>query len=281
MYLLNHKFQVVKETDIIIIKNSITNKSIVTFKDKGIDFEKFRQLIYYGQYKDMEYSLEFAELNQLVKAFPASFTFCSESKMNSLFAIIRQYTEFLLSSFISADRLESYLNYVEEIINEKKACDVYFSLDSSLPFLSEMLSKIPFLNITNEKDDIAKKKYDITITEVKKYEYEELLLEKSEDILFLNLNHSSIEIGPLVFASKFKIPNMKFDLDNSDTNVLKHEESLLYFFLEKILYIYFFNLYDKINTIDFFPSRSRICIDRRSLQGHGELVPMYPKCFTT
>ncbi|WP_379162601.1 hypothetical protein [Paenibacillus sp. sgz5001063] len=276
MYYLNHKFQIIKEANIIIIKNCISNKALVTFEDKGIDLDKFKQIMYYGQNKDMDHSIESSEMNQLIDSLPSSFTFCSDDRTKSLFVLIRQYTEFLLPSIISVDRLEMYLNDVEEIIKEKKTCEVYLSLDNSLPYISKFLSEIPFINITNEEDDDIKKNYDIVITKVREYEQDKLWIDKSEHILFLNLNQSNIEIGPLVFASKFKIPNIEIESVKATTHVLKHEELLIYFFLERILYIYFFKLYDKTNKIDFFPTRSRICIDRMNLHGHSELVTMYP-----
>lgn len=276
MYYLNHKFQIVKEANIIIIKNCISNNELVAFKDKGIDLDKFKQIMYYGHNKDMDHSIESLEMNQLIDSFTSSFTFCSDDRTKSLFVLIRQYTEFFLPAIISVNQLEMYLNYVEEIIKEKKTCEVYLSLDNSLSYVSKFLSEIPFVNITNEEDDGIKKNYDIVITKVRKHGQDNLWIGKSEQILFLNINQSSIEIGPLVFTSKFKIPNIEIESVKSTAHVLKHEELLIYFFLERILYIYFFKLYDKTNQIDFFPTRSRICIDRMNLHGYGELVPMYP-----
>jgi hypothetical protein len=276
MYCLNHKFQIVKEADIIIIKNCISNKALVTFNDNGIDLDKFKQMMYFGQNKDMDHSIESSEMNLLIESFPSSFTFCSDHRTTSLFVLIRQYTEFLLPAFIAVDRLEMYLNDVEEMIKEKKTCEVYLSLDNSLPHISKLLSEIPFMNISNEEDDDSKKNYDIVITKIRGYEQDKLWIEKSEHILFLNINQSTIEIGPLVFASKFKIPNFEIESVKATTHVLKHEELLIYFFLERILYFYFFKLYDKTNQMDYFPTRSRICIDRMNLNGSSELVIMYP-----
>lgn len=275
MYYLNHKFQIIKEADIIILKNCISNNSLAAFQDKGMDFDKFKQIMYYGQNQGMDDSIESSEMNQLIDTFPSDFTFCSDNRTKSLFVLIRQYTEFLLPAIISADRLELYLNYVEKIMKEKKTCDVYLSLDNSFPYISKSLSEIPFLNITNE-EEVIKKNYDMVITKVRGYEQDKLWREKSEHILFLNINQSSIEIGPLVFASKFQIPNIEIKSDKAATHVLKNEESLVSFFLERILYIYFFELYDKINQIDFFPTRSKLCINRMNLHGYGEMVPMYP-----
>ncbi len=276
MYYLNHKFQIIKEADIIILKNCISNNALVTFKDNGINFDKFKQIMYYGQNNERDNLIETSVMNQLIDRFPSSFTVCSDNRTKSLFVFIRQYSEFILPAIISADRLEMYLNCVEEIIKKKKTFGMYLSLDNSLPYLSELLSKIPFLNIINEGDDIKGKKYDIVITKVRGDEQNKLWAEKSEQILFLNINQSSIEIGPLVVASKFKIPNIIIESDKTTIHVLKNEELLIYFFLERILFISFFQLYDKTDRIDFFPTRSKICIDRMNLHGYSELVPMYP-----
>jgi hypothetical protein len=277
MNYLNHKFQIVKEADIIIIKNCISNSALVAFKDSGIDLDKFKQSMYYGQSDDTDGSLESLEKDKLINSFPFAFTYCSEERMKSLFNFIRQYTEFFLSAIISSDLFEEYINRVEEIIKDKKVFDVYLSLGNSFPNLSKLLSEMPFLNIISENDDIKKDRYDIVITKGKDYEKNKLGLQKSERILFLNMTQSNIEIGPLVFASKFKIPNIDFESINTpSTDILKQEESLICFFLERILYINFFELYDKTSGIEFFPTRSRICIDRMNLHGYGELVPMYP-----
>lgn len=276
MYYLNHKFQITKEADIIILKNCISNNALVTFKDNGINFDKFKQIMYYGQNNEKNNIIETSVMNQLIDQFPSSFTVCSDNRTKSLFVFIRQYSEFILPAIISVDRLEMYLNYVEEIIKKKITFDMYLSLDNSLPYLSKLLSQIPFLNTTNEEDDTKKEKYDIVITKTRGYKQDKLWAEKSDQILFLNINQNSIEIGPLVVASKFKIPNIKLESDKTTIHVLKNEELLIYFFLERILFIYFFELYDKIDKIDFFPTRSKICIDRMNLRGNSELVPMYP-----
>lgn len=276
MNYLNHKFQIVKEADIIIIKNCISNNALVAFNDSGIDFDKFKQTMYYGKSDDTDGSLESLEMDKLINSFPFGFTSCSDNRMKSLFIFIRQYTEFFLPAIISGDLLEKYINRVEEIIKDKKICDVYLSLGNSFPYLSKLLSDIPFLNVTKENDDTKKNKYDIVITKGRDYEKDKQWVEKSERILFLNTNQSNIEIGPLVFASKFKIPNIEYESFNTSKHLLKQEESLICFFLERILYINFFELYDKINGIEFFPTRSRICIDRLNLHGYGKLVPMYP-----
>lgn len=276
MYFLNHKFQVVREANIIIIKDCITDKAIVTFEDKGIDIDKFKQNLYYGQKEDTDHSLESSEINWLIESFPSCFTYCSDDRTKSLFVLIRKYTEFFLPVIISADRLEMYLNYIEEIVKEKKYCEVYLALNDSFPQLTKLLSEIPFVNVTNQEEDDSKKTYDIIITKVRGYEQDKLWVEKSKQILFLNVNQESIEIGPYVFASKFKVPDIEAGTFQSNKPVLQDEEFLIYFFLERILYISYFKLYDKTDQIEFFPSRSRICIDRMSLQGFGELVTMYP-----
>lgn len=276
MNFLNHKFQIVNEANIIIVKDCISNKAIVTFEDKGMDIDKFKQIMYYGQNEDMNDYIESSEMNQLIESNPSCFTSCSDDRTKSLFVLIRKYTEFFLPVIISADQLERYLSYVEEIIKEKKNCEVYLSLDNSLTNLTKFLSEIPFVNVTNQEEEDIKKHYDIVITKVRGHEQDKLWVEKSEQILFLNINQDSIEIGPFVFASKFKVPNIDVGIIQSTKPVLQNEEFLIYFFLERILYISFFKLYDKTNKIDFFPSRSRICIDRMNLHGHGKLVTMYP-----
>src|SRR5690625_282245 len=276
MNYLNHKFQIVKEANINIIKNCISNNALVAFENSEIDLDKFRKIMYYGKSDDTDGSLESLQMDELIESFPFAFTSCSDNRMKSLFIFIRQYTELFLPAIISGDLFEKYINRVEEIIKEKKICDVYLSLGNSLPYLSKLLSEIPFLNITKENDEYQKSKYDIVITKARDYEKDKLWVEKSERVLFLNMNQSNIEIGPLVFASKFQIPRIEFESFNSSTDLLKQEESLICFFLERILYISFFELYDKINGIEFFPTRSRICIDRLNLHGYSELVPMYP-----
>lgn len=276
MYFLKHKFQIVKEANIVIIKNCITNNALVSFEDVGIDLDRFQQIIYYGQSSDKNESIETLEMNKLISSFPDDFISTSDNRIKSLIRLIRQYTEFLLPTMISSESFEQYINIIDKIIKEERICEVYLSLDTSLPYISKLLSEIPFLSVTKKGDEIKKKAYDIVIIEGINYEQNRLLVEKSEHILFLNLNQINIEIGPLVFASKFKVPNIEFDSFNASAQILKHEELLIYFFLEKILYITFFELYDKVNQIDFYPARSQICIDRLNLQGYGKLIPMYP-----
>lgn len=276
MNFLNHKFQVVKEANIIIIKNCISNNALVAFEDKGLNFDKFKEILYYGKNNEEDKSLESSEMKRLIKSFPFGFTSVTNDRMNSLFIYIRQYTEFFLPSMLSNDLLEKYINRVEEIISNEKKCNVFLSLDSSYPYLSKLISEIPYLNVIIKDDDSLQNKYDLVIAKGKNFDQDKLWADLGERILFLNVNQKNIEIGPLVFSSKFEIPDIKFELFKEHVQVLKQEELLVYFFLERILYINFFELYDKISGIDFFPTRSRICIDRLNLHGHGELVPMYP-----
>ncbi|WP_239772964.1 MULTISPECIES: hypothetical protein [Mammaliicoccus] len=276
MYFLTHKFQIIKEADIIIVKNCISNTALFSFKDTDIDFSIFKKIMYYGKKSDTKDSIESLKMNELINVFPFAFIFTCENRIKSLIIFIRKYNDLILPAIISEYNIERYIQKIEDIIKENKTFDVYLSLDNSLTYLPKLLTEIPFLNIINKKDGYIGSKYDLTISEVDTYEKNNLWSKKSEFVLFVDTSQKNIEIGPLVFTSKFQIPKMKVNKTKSNIKMLQQEELLVFFFLERILYILFFELYDKISGIEFFPTRSSICIDRLNLHGHGKLMTMYP-----
>ncbi|WP_150879628.1 hypothetical protein [Staphylococcus aureus] len=277
MYFLTHKFQIIKEADIIIIKNCISNTALFSFKDTDIDLSIFKKIMYYGKSSDTNDSIESLKMNELINTFPFAFIFTNESRIKSLIIFIRKYNDLILPAIISEYNVERYIQKIEDIIKENKTFDVYLSLDRSLACLQKSLTELPFLNIINEKDEpIGGSKYDLTISEVDTYEKNKSLSKKSEFVLFVDTSQKNIEIGPLVFTSKFQIPEMEVNEPNNNIKMLQQEELLVFFFFERILYILFFELYDKISGIEFFPTRSSICIDRLNLRGHGKLITMHP-----
>lgn len=277
MYCLNLKYQIKKMNDIFIIQNCINSEAIIAFKVKALNYNKFKKFMYYGIEKERTSHLEPEEklAMQLLNRNPKLFKKYSQNESKKILNLVRDYTVFFIPYFISTEAIEEYLIFSENIIDQRKKFNVHLYLNGQFPHVEKFVSEIPFVNII-EEDKVEKG--DMLIGTQNQISHIEILEDLSYYILALNCRDRNIEIGPLVNIRKFEIPEyMNLESDENNFSIMNHEELLICFFLERILFIQLFELYNKIRQNEFFPTRNKVCINRMDLQGYSEAVTLYPK----
>lgn len=277
MYCLNLKYQIKKMNDLFIIQNCINSEAILAFKAKAINYNKFKKFMYYGIEKEWTSNLDTEEklAIQLLNKNSELFKNYPSNESRKILNLVRDYTVFFIPYFISTEAIEEYLVFAENIIDKRKKFNVHLYLNGQFPHVEKFVSEIPFVNII-EQDKIQKG--DMLIGTQDQISNIDILEDLSDYILALNCRDRSIEIGPLVNIRKFEIPEyMNIVSDENNYSIMNHEELLICFFLERILFIQLFKLYNKMRQNEFFPTRNKVCINRMDLQGYSEAVTLYPK----
>lgn len=275
MYCLKLKYQVKKMNDFFMIQDCITLETVMTFKVKDIEFNKLKEIIYHGIDETTD-SSENKLGKQLLEKDPTLFISYEKQKSRDLLNLVRSYTEFFTPYFISTEAIVEYLIFAEKIIDTGKIFNIQVILEDKFPNVQEFLEKSPFVQTVY--DDKPQDNIDLLIGTQKKIVEMNPVESFSKYVLALSCQEKSLEIGPLINATKFEIP--KFSIEGEqNAAIMHHEELLICFFLERILFIQLFNLYNKMRQNEFFPTRNKVCINRMNLQGYSEAVTLYPKYF--
>lgn len=273
MYCLKLKYQVKKMNDFFMIQDCITLETVMAFKVKDIEFNRLKEIIYHGIDETVDCS-ENKLGNQLLEKDPTLFISYEKQKSRDLLNLVRSYTEFFTPYFISTEAIVEYLIFAEKIIDTGKIFNIQVMLEDKFPNVQEFLEKSPFVQTIydeNPQDNI-----DLLIGTQKKIAEINQVESFAKYILALSCQENSLEIGPLINTTKFEIP--KFSTEGElNAAIMHHEELLMCFFLERILFIQLFNLYNKMRQNEFFPTRNKVCINRMDLQGYSEAVTLYPK----
>jgi len=258
-----------------LVYNYITSETVIAFKEKKAEYNTLKDVLYYGEKTlDSPRISECKIMEYLLSKEPELFNNYEEEKSRVLLNIVRDYTEFFLPYFISTEVLEEYLIFAEEVINEGRKFNINLLLGDMFPNVSDFVSKLPFVIISDVQ---GKEKANLLIATQEKID--ELKGSTPDYILALGCKANKLEVGPLVNVTKFEIPHFRESL-YEETKVMHHEELLVCFFLERILFIQLFNLYNKMRHNEFFPTRNKVCINRMDLQGYNEPVTLYPKYLT-
>lgn len=273
MHCLKLKYQVKKINDFFMIQDCITSEAVMAFKVKDIEFNKLKEIIYHGIAEDAE-GPENKLGMQLLEKDPKLFTQYKTQESSELLNLVRNYTEFFTPYFISTEAIAEYLDFAEGIVNTGKVFKIQLFLENRFPNVQEFLENLPFVETIYSKD--KQEEIDLLIGTQQKISTIPQIESCATYVLALSCQEKSLEIGPLINATKFEIPEFLAN-GEQDAKIMHHEELLMCFFLERILFIQLFNLYNKIRQNEFFPTRNKVCINRMDLQGYSEAVTLYPK----
>jgi hypothetical protein len=273
MYCLKLRYQVKKVNDFFMIQDCITSEAVMAFKVKDIAFNKLKEIIYHG----IEETAEEPEAKlgkQLLKKDADLFIQYEKKESRELLNLVRNYTEFFSSYFISTEAIQEYLEFSESIINTGKVFTIQLFLEGKFPNVQDFLEKLPFVKTIYSEQQ--QPEVDLLIGTQKEITEIENIENFATYVLALSCQETSLEIGPLINATKFEVPDFQIEKEH-DAAIMHHEELLMCFFLERILFIQLFNLYNKMRQNEFFPTRNKVCINRMDLQGYSEMVTLYPK----
>ncbi|MEA0555170.1 ABC transporter permease [Lysinibacillus irui] len=273
MYCLKLKYQVKKVNDFFMIQDCVTLETVMAFKVKDMEFNKLKEIVYHGIDETTD-SSENRLGKQLLEKDSKLFTFYEKQKSRDLLNLVRSYTEFFTPYFISTEAISEYVIFAEKIIETGKIFNVQVFLEDKFPNVQEFLEKSPFIQTVY--DEKQQNNIDLLIGTQKKIVETTQIDSFANYVLALSCQENSLEIGPLINTTKFEIP--KFSLEGEqNAAIMHHEELLMCFFLERILFIQLFKLYNKMRQNEFFPTRNKVCINRMDLQGYSEAVTLYPK----
>ncbi|WP_445477945.1 ABC transporter permease [Lysinibacillus irui] len=267
------KYQVKKVNDFFMIQDCVTLETVMAFKVKDMEFNKLKEIVYHGIDETTD-SSENKLGKQLLEKDSKLFTYYEKQKSRDLLNLVRSYTEFFTPYFISTEAISEYVIFAEKIIETGKIFNVQVFLEDKFPNVQEFLEKSPFIQtVYDEKQQIN---IDLLIGTQKKIVETTQIDSFANYVLALSCQENSLEIGPLINTTKFEIP--KFSIEGEqEAAIMHHEELLMCFFLERILFIQLFKLYNKMRQNEFFPTRNKVCINRMDLQGYSEAVTLYPK----
>lgn len=273
MYCLKLKYQVKKVNDFFMIQDCVTLETVMAFKVKDMEFNKLKEIVYHGIDETTD-SSENKLGKQLLEKDSKLFTYYEKQKSRDLLNLVRSYTEFFTPYFISTEAISEYVIFAEKIIETGKIFNVQVFLEDKFPNVQEFLEKSPFIQTVY--DEKQQNNIDLLIGTQKKIVETTQIDSFANYVLALSCQENSLEIGPLINTTKFEIP--KFSIEGEqNAAIMHHEELLMCFFLERILFIQLFKLYNKMRQNEFFPTRNKVCINRMDLQGYSEAVTLYPK----
>lgn len=261
MECLSLRYHLKTYDNIFVVQDGINSNPVVAFKANDCEFNKFKEILYFGDSK------------KLVNIFKDNSFFKDYNQNLDTLKIVRNYTELLRPFFISENKFLEYVNYAESIIIERKKFTINWFLNNEYNELKELISKLPFIDVIEKESGY---KCDILIGKPRDISNIDNIDNLTNHILYVENSDDTIDIGPIIDLSKYQIPNFNLNKNNK-ISIMHNEQMLMYFFIERILYIQLFGINNKIKKNEFFPSRSKICINRVSMGGHSDVVNLRPK----
>ncbi|RLL42888.1 hypothetical protein D8M04_15175 [Oceanobacillus piezotolerans] len=281
MYLLNHQYEIKVFENIMFVHDSISDEVKFAFEIYNLDKGKLKKLFYFGLEKTISFHREEQIVQKVVQRYPNYFTNCNDLKRNC-FRLIREYTELFRYEFISTQHFSDYLKEVEVFLKRKKRMKLLFDIEG-YEYIKQAFQNNPLMEITGVQGEVlndTQETFDVIITEPNGEREDRKWLERAEAIMFLNTDSKKIAIGPLIYVKKFQIPSFANEEPKEYPIILEQEQHLLYYFIERILYIYAFNLNQKLLKDTCIPVRHSLILDRVDLKGYSKTVTIYPRVET-
>ncbi|MET3574199.1 hypothetical protein ACFFIY_12025 [Bhargavaea ullalensis] len=250
------------------------SKSVEGAVRKGdLDYVLLRTLLYEGfegQSADRSAEQQYAE--GFLEKFPGLFTQCGQGSARFLRAAVRSDFDLFRNHFLTGRPFIRAERLIGHLLGEQGPFRVGSTLDPArFGRLSEELGTIPYIRLE-------------TVTDESAGQFDALLLDRSrpaagvgemtDRMMFLHLGRRRIEIGPLLFTDRFECPEEEPAGDPSTGS--PGEEALMYAFVRRILFIVLFGLYDELSEDVGLPLRTRLSIDRITLEARAEPVAIRP-----
>ncbi|QAS52231.1 hypothetical protein [Halobacillus litoralis] len=275
---LKHRYEVKVYEQILFVEDSISGEKLFGFKVSKHDSVKLRNLLYFGIPASVSSSEE-RIAQQIAEKYNSCFLEVFAPEEQKTIHIIRSYTNLFRPAFISRKHFQSYMSEVEKFLEHPKKAVLTLELEKTSEILERELVSNPFFTIDKAGDgrDLNRTNKSLIITSPSIYKKHKENFRNCRDLLFMRTSEEHLYIGPLIYSSRFQVPQF----DNAEVNpaplLLPQEEHLLYFFIERILYFYFFQLNDKLNQDCGMPVRHKLVLNRLSLNGYSERVTSYPR----
>ncbi|MDA1526720.1 hypothetical protein PDJ99_26735, partial [Bacillus cereus] len=204
---------------------------------------------------------------------------CNSTQEAEICIAVRQNLLTMKDVFISSRSFEKTFQYLGEYIEGKRSSKVLLiTSEDKYKSLFKMLKEISFIEIEkNDKVDFESlQDYGIVMSDLTHYESLQQMEHLKTKVLVFDVDKENIEVGPIVFTETFILPKLEFK-KQSLSSIQFSDEALLFFFIQRILFINAFELYNEIAENIQVPIRSQLSINKLTLEGYSKNIILYPK----
>lgn len=280
MYTLNLKYFIYNTNDIIYIKDEFDNKLVCAISLGNINFSKFETIMYKGFDEDIDSkTVEGKAVISIFGKYPLMFDKCTSEEC-SMRSYIRNNLITFKESFITKDHFIKIQKVLDDVLNTNKKPKIAFVGLEKFNHLIDMLEHVPIIDteiisINNISKCDLNEFNCIIINEAFINNIKEIRDLKCP-VISINVDKDKIDIGPIIFTENFEIPD--FEEINDELYEIKFsDQGLVFFFIERILFVVVMDLYNEINIDMKLPIRNKLTIDKKSLAGKSEYIFIKPK----
>ncbi|WP_156484868.1 hypothetical protein [Bhargavaea cecembensis] len=239
-----------------------------------LNFLRFSTLLNQGFSSNAaEQSREYAYAKAFLNKFPGLFMELRSERERAMLAAARSDLEVFRNLFLTGQPFGRIEQTIKNFASHGSGFRIWFAADPErFPQLRTMLGKIPYLQVDTKKRN---GRYHAAIVESTNPMDREEVRAAAERVLFVDLTRSRMEVGPLIVTDRFRMPEPQ-EAAPDPPQEGPGEAALLYFFIRRILFAVLFGLEEDLSEDVGLPLRSRLTIDRISLEGRAEAVVTSP-----
>lgn len=274
MFIMRPAVVVYDRGGLVTVENSEKGTVEAAVRKGELNFLRFSMLLNQGFSEHAaEQSREYAYAKAFLNKFPGLFVECRSERERAMLAAVRSDLEVFRNLFLTGRPFGRIEQAVKNFAEHGSGFRVWFAADQErFPQLGTMVGKIPYIQADTKR---RSGRYDAAIMESANPVIREDARTAAERVLFMNLTRDRMEVGPMIVTDRFHMPEPMEAVPDSPQES-PGEAALLYFFIRRILFAVLFGLEEDLSEDVGLPLRSRLIIDRVSLEGRAEAVVARP-----
>jgi hypothetical protein len=274
MFIMRPAVSLYDRGGLVTAENSEKGTVEAAVRKGELNFLRFSMLLNQGfSANAAEQSREYAYARAFLNKFPGLFVECRSERERAMFAAVRSDLEVFRNLFLTGQPFGRIEQTVKDFAEHRKGYRIWFAADPErFPQLGTMIGKIPYLQVETRR---RSGRYDAAIMDSANSVIREDARAAAERVLFMDLTRSRMEVGPLIVTDRFHMPEPQ-EIAPDPPQESPGEAALLYFFIRRILFAVLFGLEEDLSEDVGLPLRSRLIIDRISLEGRAEAVVTRP-----
>lgn len=286
MFQLKHRYSLHDSQGIISLTDDVDRQVILAFKKQDFEFlvlEKWVYTGFTGEISEAETSTELLYALNIHHKYPELFHQCSSKEDSDLHALIRKNLMTFKDVFMTKrhyDKVDEFLRRYEATREKHKL--LFISKNDKFDELYRLLQGLVYLEVNKvseeEEEDVHLHEYDFLLIDIHDYQDIHRLKNLEIPVLIINYNHDTIEIGPLIFSDRFEFPKLE-EGSSEDFFIQAAEESLIFYFVQRIAFIVLFELFNEIQEDISIPMRNKLIINKTNLEGTSEHISLHPKVY--
>lgn len=286
MFQLKHRYTLHDSQGIISLTDDIDRQVILAFKKRDFDFlllEKWMYTGFTGEKREADTSTELLYALNIHHKYPELFHHSSLREDSDLHALIRKN----LMTFKDVFMTKRHYHKVDEFLRRyeatrKKHKLLFVAKNEKFDELHRLLQDLVYLEVNKiseeEGVEVNLNDYDFLLIDIHDYQDIHRLKNLEIPVLIINYNHDTIEIGPLIFSDRFEFPKLE-EGSSEDFFIQSAEESLIFYFVQRIAFIVLFELFNEIQEDISIPMRNKLIINKTNLEGTSEHISLHPKTY--